>query len=435
MTRPLDEADRQKILEFYQKGYTFAEISSETGHSKSTISKIVNDAKKADPLLDDVRKLTIFLKQKKISLIESYRGANLFGRLDELGVKLADLPTCIQAVEKHGPNTQIYLESAAHLAELERRTGKDYGKLIAGYEEKSRSLKQLESKLQEAKSEYSQIEHSIVSINELKLIQQKLEDNNITPRILDEFIERHKSLEENGFNLDVATALASALSKLGLTPQQSVSLLIEILEKYPHLRDCISKMTERKDTLTGERHHLKSEIETLGNQKDERKHIIQNLNESIKRLELKHEELDKEYERKVASINMEHKNLMEKLNQKYSDRVSELNADISSRESRKLTLEQNIDKLERYIPDIQKQLEMFDSKIKEKGPVASMVLLLVEPQKAGEPQLIVTMMLCLMNGLKSYIEANSKSLRYGRIMLKPAKELIKVFHDELVQKS
>ena len=434
MTRPLDEACRQRILELYQKGFTFAEISSETSHSKSTISKVVNDAKKADPLLDDVRKLTIFMKQKKISVIECSRGANLLGRLDELGVKLAYLPTYIEALAKHGSAIQNYLESAAHLAELERQTGKDYGELIAEYEEKHRSLKQLESKLQVAEAEYSQIKESIVSIKELKEIQQKLGDNNITPRILDEFIERHKSLEEKGFNLDVATTLATALSKLGLNPQHSVSLLIEILKKYPHLRDCISEMTERKDTLTGETNRLKSEIETLDNQKGKRENIIQNLNERVKRLELKHEELDREYERKVANLNMEHKNLMEKLNQQYSDRVSELNTDISGRESRKLTLEQTIEKLERYIPDIQKQLEMFDSKIKENGTVASLVLLLVEPQKAGEPQLVLTMMLSLMDGLKRYIEANLKSLRYGGEMLKLANKFIKVFHDEPVQK-
>ena len=99
--RRIPDPLRKKILAMWLAGYIYREIQASCNVALATINTIKEEAKKTEPDLENLRRLSILLQKSNINFYDAFRGLNLLDRLNDCGVSLDELNHFIKLVEIH----------------------------------------------------------------------------------------------------------------------------------------------------------------------------------------------------------------------------------------------------------------------------------------------------------------------------------------------
>lgn len=392
MVQPISDHEKNHIVELYVTGLlTIREISLQTGRSVGAISSILQEARRRDPSLDELRSFRSFLKKSNLSPIEFVRQARILEKLDAIDISIQEFSEFLKILEGHGPSREPFMKAAEDLYELERKTRKPYKQVVREYEEKQKFLAEAERRIDELKPEEERLRRSIRSHKELKRIQDTLDQSAISADMLHSYIETHKSLGKIGFTLHIASDVAKGLSKLGMTSKEAVELLAEILAKYPDLKMAIEKLEQDKQTILKQVSSLTYECKTLVEKKG-------NIEESINTLL----ESTSTHQEKVASL---------------------------QKEEHELTQER--DGVTQKISELEEKVRHIESMLNAKATVGVLAWLMNDPEKAGEPKLVFSVVLTLLRGLEIYTKGNRNAIRYSYRIPPLIRQCGKAISDEI----
>lgn len=102
------------------------DIETETGVSKATASRVVQDYKAKEPDLEDLRKLNVLIREKGCVVADLVHAAGVFSTLESMSLDLSDVEEVLRFI-KESKDGQIdaaeYIATAAELRTLEKRSG------------------------------------------------------------------------------------------------------------------------------------------------------------------------------------------------------------------------------------------------------------------------------------------------------------------------
>jgi predicted nuclease with TOPRIM domain len=246
MRRKIPQKIKNKIIELWLRGESYRKISLETKVSLGAISEIINEKRKEFPELDELRELFMRLSREGSTVSDAMRGGALLDTLNELEISLREMDDYLVIFKTISDEARIetrnFIHSALKLHHLETEN-RPHEEVIKDYEEKLSSSMALESKkkqitldlaalteeqarlyddLNQRKSElkqtiasrdrlaqlgiekvntltkfindYEAVKFSIDVIQRLASLQRALDEMNIGPTILQEYIDEHGSL-------------------------------------------------------------------------------------------------------------------------------------------------------------------------------------------------------------------------------------------------
>ena len=117
----------------------------------ATVNRVIDDARKRTPDLDELRGLNFMLRKGDSSVVDAIRGARLLDGANEFGVSLDRLESFIKLSERisseRGVEAERFIEKSVKLMGLEAKTGKSYEEVVKDFEEKRSEFKNLEGKV------------------------------------------------------------------------------------------------------------------------------------------------------------------------------------------------------------------------------------------------------------------------------------------------
>lgn len=129
---------------------TYRQVSQESGISLVALNRIVEDARKRIPNLDELRKLSLTLKKCNSNVYDAKRASKLSEKLNEFGNGLDQLEKYVELTEKISSKTSFkaadFVGSAIRLVQPEQKAGKVYQDLMKDFEKKLSKVLKLKAK-------------------------------------------------------------------------------------------------------------------------------------------------------------------------------------------------------------------------------------------------------------------------------------------------
>jgi len=147
--RKIPRSVEEKILRRWLEGYTQRQAAREFRVGLATVNRVIDDARKRTPDLDELRGLNVMLRKGDSSVVDAVRGARLLDGVNELGVSLDGLESFIKLSERiseRGVEAERFIEASMRLTGLEAKTGKSYEEVMKVFEEKMKRIEDLEAK-------------------------------------------------------------------------------------------------------------------------------------------------------------------------------------------------------------------------------------------------------------------------------------------------
>jgi hypothetical protein len=277
--RKIARSVEEKILMCWLQGNSQRQAASEFGVGLATVNRVITDAKKKTPSLDDLRQLNVTLKKSGVALVEAVRASPILVCLDKLGVGIDGLGSFIKLSERisseRGVEAESFIDAGMRLMGLEAKTGKSYEGVLKDFEERIKQIESLESKTKGVQEEIQRLMDRKAKLrDEIRDAEQRLSS---TRQELDKAVntdERLKTIglekisdlarfvedfELLGFDANMVRMLAEwrrALLKMGVDPDE---LDVFIREKGTLESQVLTLRTEAK--------RLKGVVEALERRK------------------------------------------------------------------------------------------------------------------------------------------------------------------------
>ncbi|MFQ6081643.1 MAG: hypothetical protein ACE5OW_08255, partial [Candidatus Bathyarchaeia archaeon] len=155
--RKIPRSVEKEILRRWLEGYTQRQAAREFRVGLATVNRVINDARKRTPDLDELRGLNVMLRKGDSSVVDAIRGARLLDGVNELGVSLDGLESFIKLSERisseRGVEAERFVEASMRLTGLEAKTGKNYEEIVKDFEGKVSEVKRLDGQKGELQKE------------------------------------------------------------------------------------------------------------------------------------------------------------------------------------------------------------------------------------------------------------------------------------------
>jgi len=89
--RKIARSVEEKILRRWFEGNSQRQVASEFGVGLATVNRVIQDAKKRMPDIDDLRQLNLALQKSGVTVVDAMRACSVLPRLDELGIGINEL--------------------------------------------------------------------------------------------------------------------------------------------------------------------------------------------------------------------------------------------------------------------------------------------------------------------------------------------------------
>lgn len=235
MLRKIAKSDEQKALQLWIEGHAYRSICDRLRISLGAINRIVDDARKRAPDLDELRKLNVTLKRGESSVHDAIRGAKLLDRLSEQGIGFDKLDAYIEFSDgissEHGVEAEKFIDAGMRLMGLEAKTGKSYEGVLKNFEERIKQIEGLEAK---AKSVQGQIR---------ELMERKAQ-------LEGEIREAKERLNSTLQDLNHIITTQERLQKLGLEKVSDIARFVEDFELLGFDANMVRKLANWKKSLT-----------------------------------------------------------------------------------------------------------------------------------------------------------------------------------------
>jgi len=219
--RELTERKRLEILNLFLKGYSYDDISTESGVAKGSVVNVVTDFKNGrfptftdvTDLVEVLRELSVELRRKGAGVSEALLGTAFFFRLNEIGVtpdKLwlwADM--CREMSPPEAP-LQEFMVAALELFKLTRETGESYDSIAAKWSQLHAESERLEQEVQGLKSAREELETA--QANLARDIQRLVEEKHALESEMAELSAKYEALKKA--TIDVETRCQSSKSEV-----------------------------------------------------------------------------------------------------------------------------------------------------------------------------------------------------------------------------
>ena len=140
----LTEDERDRIIELYViRLQTMKEISVLTGRSGGSVHSVIDQARKREPDILQLRSLNRELRKVNANVIDAIKGGKFLEKLGEMNISIDQIPACINLLEKYGEKTREVLFYGQRLREIEEAQGKPYEQIISEADEKAEKIYQM----------------------------------------------------------------------------------------------------------------------------------------------------------------------------------------------------------------------------------------------------------------------------------------------------
>lgn len=410
MVRPIPPDLRRRVVELWLEGNTYRSISNRAGVSAGAISSIIDEERRRIPDVEELRSLKISLTGAKVALIDAVRTVNLLKRLDELNVPVETLPALTGLLHRYGDNAEQVLESAVRLTQIEASQGKTYEKILSEATEKTVQLQKATMHLQDLKKNEEAAKSSLVELERLKGLDQKMRQYGVSYSRLDEIIEDGKRLGELGFTSKTAEILASGLEKTGMNPSEAAITLSNLLSRYRGLEDAVARLTAENHRLQQEIEARKSEHQTLVGQIETARNLLAE-EEKLHRTKVR--QLEEEHEGRRRQLEASYARQIKELNDKYLAEKAKLEEEIRKLQDNRQQLVKEIktmsderDAVQTSLNTISETLKAIGDEIRGKRLLATLVSLTEHPEAPLDPTALLKATVAVIQGLRSHLETN-----------------------------
>jgi len=263
---------KARALRLWLSGLTYRVINEKTGVSLGAMNELVNEARRKEPSLDELRELNVMLRKGDSSVVDAIRGVKTLNRVNELGVSLDGLESFIKLSERisseRGVEPERFIEASIRLTGLEAKTGKSYEEVVKDFEERMKRIEDLEARAKGVQEENrklvkvnAQLEGEIREAKEkLSLTLQELDHAISTKGRLEKLgLERVSNLarfvedfELLGFDTNAVRELAGwrkSLAEMGIDPDRLESFIRERGPLEKQLRSIEEEISQGKARL------------------------------------------------------------------------------------------------------------------------------------------------------------------------------------------
>ena len=224
MVRPINEETQRQVIHLWLNGYTYREIEDTTRVSKATVSKFVNEELERDPRLEDYIKLSKAIKETNRNLKELQRAADFLDRLDQNNLTLTHVEQTLKLLATHPDDAQDLLRQADILLAQER-LGKPYHETVNRYIQITNSIEHLTQKNRDLVDKKQRLLTELADLHDLQAIRQQVQVTSYPISKVADLITNQIKIEKLGFTPETANILAEALSEIGTTPRQAVTIM------------------------------------------------------------------------------------------------------------------------------------------------------------------------------------------------------------------
>jgi len=416
--RQVPESTKEEVLRLWLSGLTYRAISAKTGLSLGVISKIIDECRQKTADIEELRKLSIALKQAKASVDDSLRAARFLGSLDESGFDSACLPVCLDFITEAGERARGLASAAGRLTELEKKAGKPYDKFLLEFEEKVKAEAEISKRAETLESAELRLRTSIRHLEKLKALQEMIDRTEITPPILETFINDGKRFQDLGFTLQRAEVIVRELSRRGLDPGSAAAQIGSLLREYSDLDDARQKAEAEARRLASEVKALESKAQSL---RDE----IARSEERLRRLEQdsqeRREQLEKDYRALASRLKTERDAEQKKLEDGIVEFRQRIVSELQELQSTADSLRTDVKELESAkanISEAEKALQTIRAAVEKSRILASAVSLIENPAAPKSHEGVLEATLAVTQGPKSYLETSDFSRWKHKLDLK-----------------
>jgi len=247
--RKKDLGVRKKAIKMWLNGGDFRTIRDKAGESVGKLSKDLSELRKEFPELEELRRINRFFNEHNLSLEQALKGAYLVTELEKASIDVDGASDVISQISLYGKEAPKILSQAREFHILIEQSGLSYSELLKDYKTKTEKVVDLTANIQKLKSECEYLKISIKELHELKKLQDKIQQHNITLEMLDVIVESQLRLEKLGFTSHTAEVLAKELKKNGLDSGSACEKLSYLLSKHKSLEEAVQTIQGTKQTL------------------------------------------------------------------------------------------------------------------------------------------------------------------------------------------
>jgi chromosome segregation ATPase len=266
--RKLSERVKRKVFQLWIEGCTYRGISERTNIGLGSITRIIDEERKRNPDVDELRKIRVQLQKVDSSLPDALRGATCLKNLNKLGISLGEIEdyrtVVIRVSESQGVKPENFLDAAIRLMKLETSTSKTYLEIVEEFSEKrheiedlmrkkdslnvrvqglSHELQELKQQHAKAKSEYAS---SLKALNELIKNRERLKRLGLEKiERLTKFVESYESLNYDVQEVEELASLKKTLQEIHVTP----ATLKHFIKQRSEMKKHITRLKKRLKPL------------------------------------------------------------------------------------------------------------------------------------------------------------------------------------------
>jgi len=352
--------------------------------SLGTMSEVLTQAKRADPTLEESRKLVITLKKIGGDVLSCLRGAALLDALQENGFTIRDsdriFDLCHQIL---GGRPLEVVDSAHELLRLQKVTGKTHTELVNEYRQIAGQIADLSGRINQLTETKKKLEESIRRLEGAEKLSEELERADVAVPEIKTFLALYKEQKELGLDrytkiVGQAESAQLSLTTLQAQERQERSKVANLAEEQSALQAKVQKLRQEQDKLQESLEGPRQELTRIQNT------ITGARKELAKWLDAKDETFHI-----LASIKLR-KQFLEGLSSSLNRAHTELD-EIHNRVAKALSCEKDVEKIRQAKEALEQRLAQINGKLEaeeeEYGAFCAFQQLLRDPEKVGSDQL------------------------------------------------
>ena len=431
-----EESIRQVIICRFE-GKSRQETCQKTGVSETKIQQIWNDfrSKIGQANFDTLTKIGEFASSKGISFVQWTDEFCIRARLDSLGIKTDEsLGLFFEEVysycKEQKTSITLLIEEIIDLKKLSSQTGIPIGQM-------SRHFAELDAKTKQKTAEYNRASQNLSKINqEVKKAEKestdKLAQDKVTQKNLNEYVNTRQSLEERGLSINDLPKTEKVITKLKKQGWSDLIIIDHLTEKSEH----DEKIKQQQAKIDYNNSIISKQEKT----KDQQKKDIQSNNSEILQEKSKIRTLQKQEKEIVQSLDIRHdlykvkvqeffdttKKSIEKLQKFGADRIERTSQQISKNQEELLAKQRQeftdlILILDHEIPKIIETVKKVSS-LMSIEPINKLISLKSSPLETIQAAILVLELFVLMYG---------RNPKHNSMVLTQANSLLKYLKGEM----
>jgi hypothetical protein len=275
-----NSAIRATVIDlWFHKDLSARQIEPLVPRKKTWISETIQEYRKSDPTIDELKGFYQMVKKNKINPRDLPRIVVFKGKLDGLNFATDSLPGCLKILASFPDNSEEAVAAGLLMIDLQAEEGKTFTELTTEFPILAANVKSLREKETSLTKTVEQLEKIVPEHERLLELSKKLKERGLSNYdTLDRWIDRQRKLDELDFTEQAADSLARELAANKTTPIESAKIVTGILVEHNSLSDAISVEKRNLNELDQQVNRARSTIKDYQTSIDSMKTTLSKLN-------------------------------------------------------------------------------------------------------------------------------------------------------------